>query len=98
MSKKDLKRIVDLSMPFSPSVIRSYARLDVTFTSGDLARESGIPRSTAKYYIKRMVALRMVTRLPGKKKYQKYANAMTFSEWLKDLRRLAIIPIERGEI
>lgn len=98
MSKVELKRIATLSMPFPAEVIRAYATIGPTFTSGDLSRESGVPRSTAKFYIRKMVELRMITKLPGKKKYQKYANAMRFSDWLKDLRRLAIIPIESGEL
>lgn len=85
-------------MPFPSRAIRAYARLGSTFTSGDLSKESGIPRSTAKYYVRKMVDLRMITKLPGKKKYQKYVNALRFSDWLKDLRRFAIIPIEKGEL
>lgn len=91
---EELARIVDLSMPFPANVIRAYARLPLVFTSGDLAREAGIPQPTAKFYVRRMVELRMVTKLPGRKKYQKYANAKTFSQWLSDLVRLAIKPIE----
>lgn len=98
MPKEELKRIASLSMPFPAKVIRAYAKMGPTFTSGDLSRESGIPRSTAKFYLRKMVELRMVTKLPGRKKYQKYANAMRFSDWLKDLRRLAIVPIESGEL
>lgn len=98
MGKAELRRIARLSMPFPPEVIRGYARLGLTFTSGDLARECAIPPSTAKFYVRKMVGLRMITKVPGKKKYQKYANATRFSDWLKDLRRLAIIPIERGEL
>jgi len=90
----ELARIVDLSMPFPARVIRAYARLPMVFTSGDLAREAGIPQPTAKFYVKRMLELHMISNLPNRKKYQKYANAKTFSQWLSDLMRLAIKPIE----
>jgi hypothetical protein len=40
----------------------------------------------------------MVTKVPHKRRYQKYANAGTFSDWLKDLVKLAIVPIESGSI
>ena len=94
---EELIRIVNLSMPFPDNVIAAYSRLDPVFTSGDLSREAGIPRSTAKYYIKKMLELHMISKIPHKKKYQKYANAYLFSDWLTDLIRLAIRPLERGE-
>jgi len=92
----ELKRIVDLSMPFPTEVISAYSRLETVFTSGDLSKEAKISRSTAKYYVNRMVDLRMISRVPHRKKYQKYANAQTFSSWLTDLIRLAVRPLERG--
>ena len=92
---KELIEIVNLSMPFPANVIRAYARLDMVFTSGDLAREAGIPRSTAKYYVRKMLDMHMISKVPHRRKYQKYANARTFSNWLTDLIRLAIRPIER---
>ena len=92
---KELIEIVNLSMPFPVNVIRAYARLDMVFTSGDLAREAGIPRSTAKYYVRKMVDMHMISKVPHRRKYQKYTNARTFSNWLMDLIRLAIRPIER---
>ncbi|HDD72108.1 MAG TPA: hypothetical protein ENF98_00375 [Candidatus Bathyarchaeota archaeon] len=95
---EELRKIIRDSMPFPPEVIEAYAKLEDIFTSGDLARLAGIPRSTAKFYVAKMVRLRMVTKIPGRRKYQKYANARTFSDWLKDLIRLAIVPLERGEL
>lgn len=92
----EFKRIVDLSMPFPTEVISAYSRLGTVFTSGDLSKEAGISRSTAKYYVNRMVDLRMISRVPHRKKYQKYASAQTFSSWLTDLVKLAIRPLERG--
>jgi len=91
---KELIRIVNMSMPFPANVLKAYARLGNVFTSGDLAREAGIPRSTAKYYVKKMVDLHMISKIPYRKKYQKYANAHTFSDWLQDLLRLALKPLE----
>lgn len=92
----ELKNIVDLSMPFPAKVISAYSRLGSVFTSGDLSKEAKISRSTAKYYVNRMVDLRMVSRIPHRKKYQKYASAQTFSDWITDLIKLAIRPLERG--
>jgi len=95
---EELRRIVRESMPFPPEVIEAYARLEDVFTSGDLARLAGIPRSTAKFYVAKMVRLRMIAKVPGRRKYQKYANARTFSDWLRDLLRLAIVPLEQGRL
>ncbi len=91
---KDLVEIVNSSMPFPADVLRAYSRMKMVFTSGDLAGEAGIPRSTAKYYVRRMIELHMISKVPYRKKYQKYANAPKFSEWLQDLVRLAIRPLE----
>jgi len=93
---EELIKIVNLSMPFPAEVIAAYSRLGMVFTSGDLAKEANIPRSTAKYYIRKMVEMHMISKLPYKKKYQKYANAKCFSDWLMDLIRLAIRPLEKG--
>lgn len=95
---RELLEIAAKSMPFPPRVIAGYNKLRQVFTSGDLARTCNIPRSTAKFYVKKMVALRMVTKIPNRRKYQKYANARDISSWLKDLIRLVIIPLESGEI
>lgn len=92
---EELIEIVNLAMPFPASVISAYSRLGMVFTSGDLAREAGIPRSTAKYYIQKMLSLHMISKIPNRKKYQKYANAELFSQWLMDLIKLAIRPLER---
>jgi DNA-binding IclR family transcriptional regulator len=91
---EELIKIVNLSMPFPADVIAAYSRLDLAFTSGDLAREAKIPRSTAKYYIRKMVDMHMISKVPYRKKYQKYTNAKNFSDWLLDLIRLAIRPLE----
>jgi len=91
----ELRKIVNLAMPFPAEVIAAYSRLGIVFTSGNLSEEAGIPRSTAKYYVNRMVELRMVSKIPHRKKYQKYANARTFSDWLSDLIKLAVRPLER---
>ena len=92
-----LVKIVDLSMPFPASVIRAYSRIEMVFTSGDLSREAWIPRSTAKYYVRKMVDLHMISKIPHRRKYQKYqkyANARTFSAWLADIVRFAIRRLE----
>ena len=91
----ELIKIVNLSMPFPASVISAYSRLDNVFSSGDLSKEAKIPQSTAKYYIRKMVAMHMISKIPNRKKYQKYANAQTFSDWLSDLIRLVIRPLEK---
>ena len=93
---KELIEIVNLSMAFPSDVIGAYSRLNNTFTSGDLSREAKIPRSTAKYYVRKMVEMRMISKVPYRRKYQKYANAKSFSEWLQDLIRLAIRPLEES--
>ena len=93
---EEFKRVVNSSMPFPTEVISAYSRLGTVFTSGDLSKEANIPRSTAKYYVNRMVDLRMISRVPHRKKYQEYTNAQTFSDWFTDLVKLAIRPLERG--
>lgn len=93
---KELVEIVDMSMIFPADVIRAYSRLNALFTSGDLAREAKIPRSTAKYYVRKMVEMRMISKVPYRRKYQKYANAKSFSDWLQDLIRLAVRPLEES--
>jgi hypothetical protein len=45
-----------------------------------------------------MVDLRLVTKVPHKRMYQKYANANKFSDWLKDLSKLALEPLENGSL
>ncbi|MFB0558796.1 MAG: MarR family transcriptional regulator [Candidatus Bathyarchaeia archaeon] len=99
MSREDiLVEIVDKTFSLPPKVIRGYARLDPDFTSGDLARVCDISRSSAKFYINKMVELRLVTKVPNKRRYQKFVNAGTFSEWLKDLIKLAVTPLESGDL
>jgi len=94
--EEELVEIIDKTFPFPPRVIAGYAKLEQAFTSGDLARVCGISRSSAKFYLGKMVDLRMVTKIPHRRRYQKYANAGTFSGWLRDLIKLAVIPLETG--
>jgi len=96
--KEELIRIIDKTFPFPPRVIAGYAKLEQAFTSGDLARICDISRSSAKFYLGKMVELRMVTKIPHKRRYQKYANAPTFSSWLRDLIKLAITSLESGAL
>ena len=91
----ELIKIVNLTLPFPADVVKAYSRLNMVFTSGDLAREANIPRSTAKFYIRKMLIMRLISKIPYKKKYQKYANARNISDWLTDLVKLAIKPIEK---
>ena len=91
---KELLKIVNMSMPFPIDVIKAYSQLDMVFTSGDLARISQIPKSTSKFYIRKMVKMRMISKIPYRRKYQKYMNAKIFSDWLLDLIKLVIRPIE----
>lgn len=95
---KQLIEIIDRAFSFPPKVIAGYAKLEQAFTSGDLARVCGISRSSAKFYIGKMVDLRMVTKIPHKRRYQKYANAEAFSSWLRDLIKLAVVPLESGDL
>jgi len=99
MSREEsLIEIVNKTFSLPPKVIAGYAQLEPAFTSGDLARICDISRSSAKFYLAKMVDLRMVTKVPHKRRYQKYTNADTFSNWLKDLIKLAVAPIEEGDI
>jgi hypothetical protein len=93
---KELIEILEKALPFPPKVILGYASLGSSFTSGDLARACGISTSSAKFYLGKMVELRMVTKIPHRRRYQKYSNARTFSSWLRDLIRLALVPLESG--
>lgn len=93
---RELVQVVNMSMIFPAEVIRAYSQLNSLFTSGDLAREAKIPRSTAKYYVRKMVEMRMISKVPYRRKYQKYASAKSFSGWLQDLIRLAIRPLEES--
>ena len=94
---RELIEVVNMSMVFPAVVITAYSGLDVLFTSGDLARKASLPKSTAKYYIRKMVEMRMISKVPYRRKYQKYANAKSFSDWLQDLIRLAVRPLEESQ-
>ena len=99
MSKENaLVTIVEKTFSLPAKVIVAYAHLDPVFTSGDLARICDISRSSAKFYLNKMVEFRMVTKVPHKRRYQKYDNATIFSDWLKDLLKLAVIPLETGAL
>jgi hypothetical protein len=78
--------------------VLGYKELEPEFTSGDLSRICNISRSSAKFYVNKMVDLRLVTKVPHKRMYQKYANAPTFSSWMKDLIKLALEPLENGQL
>lgn len=45
-----------------------------------------------------MVELRLITKVPNKRLYQKFPNSLTFSSWLKDLIKFAIEPLEIGSL
>ena len=94
----ELVAIVEKTFSLPAKVIVAYAELNPVFTSGDLARICDISRSSAKFYLNKMVGLRMVTKVPHKRRYQKYANANLFSDWLKDLLKLAVIPLESSTL
>ncbi len=96
--EEELVKVVDKTFSLPPKVIVGYSQLDPSFTSGDLARICDISRSSAKFYLRKMLDLRLVTRVPHKRRYQKYANADTFSNWLKDLIKLAVAPLESGDL
>jgi hypothetical protein len=95
--EKELMDILEGFMPFPLEVLLGYRKLGKVFTSGDLARICHITRSSAKYYIKKMLNFRMITKIPHKRRYQKYANAITFSDYIKDLIKLVLKPLENGK-
>lgn len=96
--EQSLIEVLELTLPLPAKVIVGYNQLERDFTSGDLSRVCDIPRSSAKYYVNKMVDLRMITKVPHKRMYQKYANAYKFSDWMKDLMKLALEPLEKGEL
>jgi hypothetical protein len=99
MSKEEsLVEILEAALPLPPKVVLGYKNLEPVFTSGDLARVCDISRSSAKFYVNKMVELRLVAKVPHKRMYQKYPNATTFSAWLRDLMKLAIEPLESGQL
>ena len=99
MSREEsLIEVLELTLPIPAKIILGYNKLERDFTSGDLSRACDIPRSTAKYYVNKMVDLRMITKVPHKRMYQKFANAFKFSDWLKDLMKFALEPLENGNI
>lgn len=99
MSREEsLIEILERALPLPPKIILGYNKLERDFTSGDLSRISDISRSSAKFYVNKMVDLRLITKVPHKRMYQKYANANKFSDWLKDLVKLALEPLEVGTL
>ena len=99
MSKEEsLIEILEVALPLPPKVILGYRKLEPVFTSGDLARVCDISRSSAKFYVNKMVQLHLVAKVPHKRMYQKYPNATTYSSWLRDLLKLALEPLENGQL
>jgi hypothetical protein len=99
MSREEsLLEVLMKALPLPPRIVVGYKELESEFTSGDVARICNISRSSAKFYVNKMVDLRMVTKVPHKRMYQKYANAHTMSNWMKDLIKLALEPLENGQI
>jgi len=99
MSREEsLLDVLTKALPLPPRIVVGYKKLEAEFTSGDVARICNISRSSAKFYVNKMVDLRMVTKVPHKRMYQKYANAHTMSNWMKDLIKLALEPLENGQI
>jgi hypothetical protein len=96
--EESLIEILERALPLPPKIILGYNKLERDFTSGDLSRISDISRSSAKFYVNKMVDLRLITKVPHKRMYQKYANANKFSNWLKDLVKLALEPLEVGTL
>lgn len=99
MSREEsLILILERALPLPPKIIVGYNMLERDFTSGDLAKTCDISRSSAKFYVNKMVDLRLITKVPHKRLYQKYANANRFSDWMKDLMKLALEPLESGSL
>jgi len=96
--EESLIEVLERALPLPPKIIVGYNRLERDFTSGDLAKLCDISRSSAKFYVNKMVDLRLVTKVPHKRMYQKYANANRFGEWMKDLLKLALEPLESGSL
>jgi len=96
--EESLIEVLERALPLPPKIIVGYNKLERDFTSGDLAKLCDISRSSAKFYVNKMVDLRLVTKVPHKRLYQKYANANRFGEWMKDLMKLALEPLESGSL
>ena len=96
--EESLLEILEKALPLPPKIIVGYNKLERDFTSGDLSRACDISRSSAKFYVNKMVDLRLATKVPHKRMYQKFANANKFSDWLKDLMKLALDPLENGDL
>jgi hypothetical protein len=99
MSREEsLVEILEIALPLPPKIVIGYKKLEPVFTSGDIARVCDISRSSAKFYVNKMVRLRLVAKVPHKRMYQKYPNATAFSSWLRDLLKLALEPLENGQL
>jgi len=96
--EESLIEVLERALPLPPRIIVGYNKLERDFTSGDLAKLCDISRSSAKFYVNKMVDLRLVTKVPHKRMYQKYANANRFGDWMKDLLKLALEPLESGSL
>ncbi len=99
MSREEsLIEVLERALPLPPKIILAYNTLERDFTSGDLYRACDISRSSAKFYVNKMVDLRLITKVPHKRMYQKFPNSRKFSDWYKDLIKLAIEPLENGDL
>jgi len=96
--EESLIDVLERALPLPPRIIVGYHKLERDFPSGDMAKQCDISRSSAKFYVNKMVDLRLVTKVPHKRMYQKYANANRFGEWMKDLMKLALDPLESGSL
>jgi hypothetical protein len=96
--EESLIEILERALPLPPKIIFGYNKLERDFTSGDVSRVCDVSRSSAKFYVNKMIDLRLITKVPHKRMYQKYANANKFSDWLKDLIKLALEPLETGSL
>ncbi len=99
MSREEsLLYILKKALPLPPKIVVGYNKLERDFTSGDVSRMCDISRSSAKFYVNKMVDLHIITKVPHKRMYQKYSNANKFSDWMKDLMKLALEPLESGDL
>ena len=99
MSREEsLLKVLEKALPLPPRIIVGYNKLERDFTSGDVSRICDISRSSAKFYVNKMVDLRLITKVPHKRMYQKFSNASKFSDWMKDLMKLALEPLENGSL
>ena len=93
MSREEsLLEILERALPLPPKIIVGYNKLERDFTSGDVSRVCDISRSSAKFYVNKIVDLRLITKVPHKRMYQKYSNANKFSAAFSKLNAAANAP------